>query len=180
MTITRNKSRFIYAGLIILGILSFVFAEGELENLSFEQHFLFDARKAIIIFSLFLTFVGIAGLIIQNRNYQNNLLKSYYSLVKKRQGSSKEVERKINRIFHQIDKVRMYKRHAWGLGDFMPLIRVRRYVRPSVDLIEYMDSLESSLFAYIAQYEDEKAVDECLAKATEVTQKIIENLNSAK
>jgi hypothetical protein len=179
MTIIR-RSKFFYAGLIILGILIFVFAEEKLEDLSFDQYFSFDIKKTLIIFSLLLTFIGVAGIIAHNRSQEKSVLRSYYSLVKNRQSSDKEIERKINNIFNQMDKVRMYRRHVWGIGDFTPLIRTRRYIVPSDDVIKYIDSLENSLFSYIAQHGDEQAVDKSLAKATEITQEIIENLNSAK
>jgi hypothetical protein len=177
MTIIR-RSKFFYAGLIILGILIFVFAEEKLEDLSFDQYFSFDIKKTLIIFSLLLTFIGVAGIIAHNRSQEKSVLRSYYSLVKNRQSSDKEIERKINNIFNH--KVRMYRRHVWGIGDFTPLIRTRRYIVPSDDVIKYIDSLENSLFSYIAQHGDEQAVDKSLAKATEITQEIIENLNSAK
>ena len=179
MTIIR-RSKFFYAGLIILGILIFVFAEEKLEDLSFDQYFSFDIKKTLIIFSLLLTFIGVAGIIAHNRSQEKSVLRSYYSLVKNRQLSDKELERNINNIFNQMDTLRMYRRHVWGIGDFTPLIRTRRYIVPSDDVIKYIDSLENSLFSYIAQHGDEQAVDKSLAKATEITQEIIENLNSAK
>ncbi|MFZ4678036.1 MAG: hypothetical protein ACOYM4_20485, partial [Nodosilinea sp.] len=67
MTIIR-RSKFFYAGLIILGILIFVFAEEKLEDLSFDQYFSFDIKKKLIIIFLLLTFIGVAGIIAHNRS----------------------------------------------------------------------------------------------------------------
>jgi hypothetical protein len=175
------KARSIYHILILSGIIGIFWALSLTQSSDSSYSSNPDITSTVNSISLLAILLGIAGLIVINKKEDRNRIKEIASLINKNnETSSKKLEEKISKMLGNLDRVRNYKRHIWGIGDFTPLIRIRRYVRPSTEILHYINELEHSLIKHIAIYKDEKSVDEALDKATEVADSLIKNLNKAK
>lgn len=164
-------------GLVMLGIAVGSFGKEVAKTLTPDQ----NVQDTVgIIAGLTAAVSPIAGLIAWNSVQQNKRNLAVSNLIEVDENARKRINRKIASMMRQLGRVRNYERHVWGIGDFTPFIRVRRYVRPTPSLINDIDQLERTLINYIAQYRDEASVDEAFNKATEIATKIISQLDKAK
>lgn len=166
-----------FVGLILLGVLGSNVGKEVAKNLTPNEE-MQDTVSIVTGFTVALS--PIAGLVAWGQMQQNKRTKSVAALVNVDEDSRKRINRKISSMLQQLDRIRNYERHVWGIGDFTPFIRVRRYIKPTAELINNINKLEQTLINYISQYGDEKAVDEALSKATEIAQNLINQLDKAK
>jgi hypothetical protein len=137
-----------------------------------------EAQEGIaLVAGITAALIPIGGAFAWDRARHRSRVKFIANFVKAATKDDRErVEAKISMMIHNLDRVRSYNRHLFGVGD---LFGVRRSIQPSKQALRMIDDLEQECIRYIAASQNEVAVDKALDKVAETVDSVIRALDEA-
>lgn len=141
----KFKTKLALFGLFMLGVLAGGISIEIAKIITPDE----DIQNTIgVIVGIIAAVSPVLGLIVWNQLKHHRKCLVISNFVEADEDSCRRVRQKVSTMIRRLDYVRNYERHVWGIGDFTPFIRVRRYIKPTTELVNYINQLERDLVGH--------------------------------